>query len=351
VGGVDEGNGGGGAGRLGVIGVLPLVVEVAEVELDDAGGTQKSGGPSGPSRLAAAGGGEGTGGASGPVPSVPPLGVLTVGSTSPPFGSDVADTESTCCEPADGALVSLLQPLTITMTHNTPPAAMAVAADTDRILTAPEPTHEHHQDYDSGPRRHHTNTARAGHPTAPAHPQGEPAARSSVGSGRGGEQSSLRSHPCLRRVLIWMQGEGGRYMSDSIDPPLAQSTGATGVSEPVDHSGGLVERVDAVEAFIEVAGRLVAVGDLKWVDVEADYRLLAINVALRRQLESIRAAVLLARQDLGHLAVAFAVDDWNRRTPIALTGDQPVAQAELCPWCAAQILSCPINHFFLCFVI
>lgn len=46
-------------------------------------------------------------------------------------------------------------------------------------------------------------------------------------------------------------------------------------------------------------------GDLKWVDVEADYRLLAINVALRRQLESIRSAVILARQDLGHLAVAF----------------------------------------------
>jgi hypothetical protein len=68
---------------------------------------------------------------------------------------------------------------------------------------------------------------------------------------------------------------------------------------------GLVERVDAVEAFIEIAGRLVAVGDLKWVDVEDDYRLLAINVALRRQLESIRAAVVLARQDLGHLAVAF----------------------------------------------
>jgi hypothetical protein len=59
------------------------------------------------------------------------------------------------------------------------------------------------------------------------------------------------------------------------------------------------------KSLIEVAGRLVAVGDLKWVDVDADYRLLAINVALRRQLESIRAAVVLARQDLGHLAVAF----------------------------------------------
>jgi hypothetical protein len=94
-------------------------------------------------------------------------------------------------------------------------------------------------------------------------------------------------------------------MSGSIDMPRAQRTGAPGVSEPVDHGGRLVERVDAVEAFIEVAGRLVAVGDLKWAEVDADYRLLAINVALRRQLESIRAAVVLARQDLGHLAVAF----------------------------------------------
>ena len=42
-----------------------------------------------------------------------------------------------------------------------------------------------------------------------------------------------------------------------------------------------------------------------WADVDADYRLLAINSGLRRQLESIRAAALLGRQDLGHLAVAF----------------------------------------------
>lgn len=94
-------------------------------------------------------------------------------------------------------------------------------------------------------------------------------------------------------------------MSGSLDTPQAQPTDATGVSEPVDHGEGLVERIEAIEAFIEIAGRLVAVGDLKWVDVEADYRLLAINVALRRQLESIRGAVVLARQDLGHLAVAF----------------------------------------------
>jgi hypothetical protein len=33
--------------------------------------------------------------------------------------------------------------------------------------------------------------------------------------------------------------------------------------------------------------------------------MLAVNVALRRQLESIRGAAVLARQDRGHLAVAF----------------------------------------------
>jgi hypothetical protein len=74
---------------------------------------------------------------------------------------------------------------------------------------------------------------------------------------------------------------------------------------PIDHATPLTERIAAIEGFVEVAGRLLTVGDLKWADVEADYRLLAINSALRRQLESIRAAVLLGRQDLGHLAVAF----------------------------------------------
>lgn len=37
----------------------------------------------------------------------------------------------------------------------------------------------------------------------------------------------------------------------------------------------------------------------------ADYRLLAVNAAFRRQLESIMASVVLTRQHLGHLAVAF----------------------------------------------
>jgi len=75
--------------------------------------------------------------------------------------------------------------------------------------------------------------------------------------------------------------------------------------EPIDRPTSLQERVEVVEDFLDVASRLVTVGDLKWAAVEVDYRLLAINAALRRQLESLRAAVLLAQQDLGHLAVAF----------------------------------------------
>lgn len=75
--------------------------------------------------------------------------------------------------------------------------------------------------------------------------------------------------------------------------------------ETANEVDSLTERVKAVEAFIGVAARFAVVGDLKWPDVAADYRLLAINVAFRRQVDSMRAAVALARQDLGHLAVAF----------------------------------------------
>jgi hypothetical protein len=74
---------------------------------------------------------------------------------------------------------------------------------------------------------------------------------------------------------------------------------------PVDRSTSLIERIEAVGEFAEVTGRLLVVGDMKWADMEADFRLLAINNALRRQQETMQAAVLLARQDLGHLAVAF----------------------------------------------
>ena len=45
--------------------------------------------------------------------------------------------------------------------------------------------------------------------------------------------------------------------------------------------------------------------DLKWAYAEKDYRLLGVNTSLRRQQENIRAAILLSRHDLGHLAVAF----------------------------------------------
>lgn len=74
---------------------------------------------------------------------------------------------------------------------------------------------------------------------------------------------------------------------------------------PINRATPLTERIGAVEEFADVAARLLSVGDLRWADVEVEYRLLAVNSALRRQLESIRAAVLLSRQDLGQLAVAF----------------------------------------------
>lgn len=64
-------------------------------------------------------------------------------------------------------------------------------------------------------------------------------------------------------------------------------------------------RVDAAEEFLRVAERLVILSQLKWADVEADYRLLAINSALRRQLECLSGAVALARSGLGHLAVGY----------------------------------------------
>lgn len=73
----------------------------------------------------------------------------------------------------------------------------------------------------------------------------------------------------------------------------------------VDSAVSLRERIGAVEDFAEIAARLLIIGELEWAAVDADYRLLVINSALRRQLESVRAAILLARNDLGHLAVAF----------------------------------------------
>ncbi|MGV9866375.1 hypothetical protein [Rhodococcus koreensis] len=81
---------------------------------------------------------------------------------------------------------------------------------------------------------------------------------------------------------------------------------------PIHRWTPLPVRIEAVEHFADCAEHMLTVGDLKWADVEQDYRLLAVNISLRRQQESLRAALLLSRHDLGHLAVAFvraAVDD------------------------------------------
>ncbi len=67
----------------------------------------------------------------------------------------------------------------------------------------------------------------------------------------------------------------------------------------------LQARLEAVEAFVSLADRLFQIGPIEWSAAADDYRLLAINAAFRRQLESIKATVLLTKQNLGHLAVAF----------------------------------------------
>lgn len=83
-------------------------------------------------------------------------------------------------------------------------------------------------------------------------------------------------------------------------------TANDGVAAPlVDSAAPLGERIAAVREFTELASRMFVVGHLEWNNVENDFRLLAVNSAMRRQLESMRAAVLLSSQDLGHLAVAF----------------------------------------------
>src|ERR1700678_2370910 len=74
---------------------------------------------------------------------------------------------------------------------------------------------------------------------------------------------------------------------------------------PITTATPLAVRIQAIEDFAKTADRMVTAGELKWASVAADYRLLAINVALRRQAESIRAAALLSRHDLGQLAVGF----------------------------------------------
>lgn len=79
-------------------------------------------------------------------------------------------------------------------------------------------------------------------------------------------------------------------MSDELDLPPSES---------------LIKRIHALEAVLVDAKKLVSVGDLKWDDVMSDLRLLAVNNILRRQLESLDAALALAKTGLGHLAVSF----------------------------------------------
>ncbi|MDP9443826.1 MAG: DUF5677 domain-containing protein [Actinomycetota bacterium] len=67
----------------------------------------------------------------------------------------------------------------------------------------------------------------------------------------------------------------------------------------------LAARTEATAEFVDELRNTVGVGDMQWSDVEADYRRLAINNAVRRQLESLDATILLARQGLGHLAVPY----------------------------------------------
>jgi hypothetical protein len=47
-----------------------------------------------------------------------------------------------------------------------------------------------------------------------------------------------------------------------------------------------------VEVFLRLADRLFDIGGIEWPTVLADYRLLAVNAAFRRQLECGRAAVV-----------------------------------------------------------
>lgn len=74
---------------------------------------------------------------------------------------------------------------------------------------------------------------------------------------------------------------------------------------PQPLSPELQARVDAVEALVSLADRLFKIHAIEWSAVKDDLRLLAINGTFRRQLESIKATIILAKQGLGHLAVAF----------------------------------------------
>jgi hypothetical protein len=72
-----------------------------------------------------------------------------------------------------------------------------------------------------------------------------------------------------------------------------------------DGENSFHDRVEAVRAFVDAWTEIMVPGDLEWKEVEKDFRLLAINSCIRRQMESLRAALILSEQDLGHLAVSF----------------------------------------------
>lgn len=74
--------------------------------------------------------------------------------------------------------------------------------------------------------------------------------------------------------------------------------------EPL-HESTLASRIKVVEAFADVSERFVAVVDLDAKTAWNDLRLMAVNASVRRQQQGIRAAILLARNGLGQLAVAF----------------------------------------------
>ncbi|MGD9959336.1 DUF5677 domain-containing protein [Nocardioides sp.] len=74
-----------------------------------------------------------------------------------------------------------------------------------------------------------------------------------------------------------------------------------------DHSmlDHLDERVAAVAGFNAIARDVIDLGEMLWSDAMEDLRRLAINYVLRRQLESLDAAVALHDQHLAHLSVQF----------------------------------------------
>lgn len=74
---------------------------------------------------------------------------------------------------------------------------------------------------------------------------------------------------------------------------------------PLVPTQGDTERARAVGALLTAARRLIEVRDLRWEKVQEDSRLLVVNYVLRRQLESLEAALKLASENLGHLSVAF----------------------------------------------